>query len=103
MRLRFFFDPGSGVCFWSGDDEAQARFGDYPVEIEKLGLDPGLAARGGAPIARYDLSLDWNDPGGPSPWTEDDWAAFTVEARAFLAGVRCALPSTRIDDEAAAP
>ncbi len=103
MRLRFFFDPGSGVCFWSGDDEARARFGDYPVEIAKLGLEPALAARGEALIARHDLSLDWNGPGGTSPWAEAERAAFAADAGAFLADVRGALPSIRIDDETVSP
>lgn len=87
------------MCFRSGDGEGHGRFGDDPVEIGKLGLAPGLEARGEALNARHDPSPDWNDPGGPSRWTDDDGTAFTVEARAFLADVRCVLPSTRFDQD----
>lgn len=98
MRLRFLFDPGSGACFWSADPAAEAHFGDYPVALDRLGLPPALTARGEALIARYDTCLDWNDPGGPSPWPEAEWTAFRQDAAAFLSDVQSALPDIAFED-----
>lgn len=98
MRLRFLFDAGSGVCFWSADAETEAQFGDYPVRTDLLGLPSALAAQGEALIARYDTCLDWNDPGGVSPWSEAEWAAFRRDADAFFAAVRAALPHIGFED-----
>lgn len=99
MRLRFFFDPGSGICFWSADAATEAHFGDYPVRMELLGLSSALTAEGEALIARYDGCLDWNDPSGPSPWSDAEWAAFRRDADAFLVAVRAALPHIAFGDE----
>lgn len=98
MRLRFLFDPGAGVCFWSADPASEAHFGDYPVTFDRLGLPPALRARGEALITRYDTCLDWNDPGGASPWSDAEWAAFQRDAGDFLAAVRTALPQIAFED-----
>jgi len=99
VRLRCFFDAGSGVCFWSGDAEAYARFGDAPVSVDALGLDEALITRGAALIARYDTCIDWSDPGGPLRWSAADAEAFFADARAFLTEVRAAAPDVAFDDE----
>jgi hypothetical protein len=103
VRLRFFFDPGSGVSFWTADAEAHARFADYPVETEKLALPEGLAARGEALIVRYDGSIDWDDPGGPGGWTLEDYNRFAVDARAYLAEVAAHHPDITFEDCLRAP
>lgn len=98
MRLRFFFDPGSSVCFWTADHEAHQLFGDYPVETAKLSLPEALAARGDALIARFDGSVDWEDPAGASPWTREDHLRFAIEARAYLADVAAYRPEISFED-----
>jgi hypothetical protein len=98
VRLRFFFDPGAGACFWSADRETEAHFGDYPVTLEWLGLPPTLVEAGEALIARHDGAIDWIDPGGPSPWSDADWKTFRHDVEAFLAAVRAALPHIGFED-----
>lgn len=98
MRLRFFFDPGSGVSFWTADADAHARFADYPVETEKLALPAALTARGEALITRFDTSIDWEDPGGPGGWTAAEFARFAAEARAYLAEVAAFHPDIAFED-----
>lgn len=92
MRLRFFFDPGSGVSFWTADAEAHVRFADYPVETVQLGLPDAVAARGEALIARFDGAIDWQDPAGPGGWSVEEHGRFVADARAYLAEVAALRP-----------
>lgn len=42
-KMRYMFDWGSGVCFWSNSDEAREKFCDYPIEeFEKLPISDEL-------------------------------------------------------------
>jgi hypothetical protein len=34
-HLRYFFDPGAGICLWSSNDAARQKF-DYPVDARDL-------------------------------------------------------------------
>jgi len=97
--LRFVFDAGSGVCFWSANDAARSRFG-YPVALSSLPLPDELVRAGEELIARYDESFDWDAPAGPGPWTQADRDDFDRRARAFLAAARQASgPEYELRDE----
>jgi hypothetical protein len=97
--LRFVFDAGSGVCFWSANDAARSRFG-YPISPSSLPLPLELVRCGEALIARYDASFDWDDPAGPGPWTQADRDHFDRRAGASLAAARRALgPEYELRDE----
>ena len=99
-RLRFFFDYGSGVCLWTANDAARARFGDYPVLLADLPLSPETVRAGEDLLTRYDTSLDWDDPAGPSPWPEEAWPPFHADVRALLARLRRELgPAFEVVDE----
>src|SRR3712207_869992 len=89
-RLRFFFDAGAGVCLWADNYEARESFGDA-VSAEDLPLSPETEARVERLIAWYDESVDWDDPAGPWPWTDDEQARFEAEARAVLTLLRAEL------------
>ncbi|MCR5479442.1 MAG: hypothetical protein K6F27_06225 [Ruminococcus sp.] len=42
-KMRYMFDWGSGVCFWSNSNETRVMFGDYPIEeLEKLPISDDL-------------------------------------------------------------
>ena len=90
LRLRFAFEAGAGVCLWAANDDAQARFG-LAVEQADLPLDGALRQTGEALIERFDTSLDWTDPAGPTPWTAGEADAFESAASAWLADLRAAL------------
>lgn len=60
--LRYFFDPGSGVCLWSGNAEAEARWG-YAVDHAALPLRDGTRRFLQELVVRFDTSIDWSDPG----------------------------------------
>lgn len=95
--LRFFFDAGSGICLWAGNDAARERFG-YPVPLTALPLDDALLAEGHALIEAYDVALAWDDPAGPLCWKEDACRAFDRRARAFVARLRAHLgPEFAVD------
>ena len=65
MRLRFFFDAGSGMCLWAQDEATKQRFG-YAVQLDDLDLPPDLRADLVQLIVDYDATIDWNNPGGSS-------------------------------------
>jgi hypothetical protein len=88
--LRFMFDAGSGRCLWSRNDPARERWG-YAVDHRALPLDADLAGALDELVARHDTSLDWSDPGGPSPWTAAQHHAFHRDAQAVLAQLRTRL------------
>lgn len=98
MRLRFFFDAGSGTCFWTADQEAHSAFGDYAVATEALALPSALCAWGEALLARFDASIDWADPAAASPWSQADHERFASDARAFLAEVVACRPDIEFVD-----
>ena len=98
-RLRFFFDSGSGICLWAGDAFTEDRYG-LAVEACALPLPPDLVAETERLIALWDTSLDWDDPGGPSPWTVNDERGFGAQADALLERLRAALgPGFMVGDE----
>lgn len=86
--LRYFFDWGA--CLWAANDAARRDFG-YPVAHERLGLPTALVARLDAAIVAYQGSIDPNDPGGPSPWTPAECAAFSATTDILLADLRTEL------------
>ncbi len=96
--LKYLFDSGSGVCLWSTNAAANERF-DYPVLTERLPLPDDVRERVERMIDWYDTGLDWDDPAGPSPWTDEEQARFNAEARAVLAILRAHLaPDFEIED-----
>jgi len=85
--LRFFFDFGSDSCLWSSNDVTRERFG-YPARIDDLPLPPALANQVRTLAKEYDTCIDWRNPGGPSPWTAAESAAFLNEADELLTCIR---------------
>lgn len=81
MTIRLMFEWGGG-SLWSGDDEARARFHGGPLD-DVLGLPDDLRARLDALSRHHDTALDWDDPAGPSPWTDAERAAFDADAGAL--------------------
>lgn len=82
-RLRYFFDPGSGVCLWSDNDMAREKFG-YPVELGDPRVTSTVKTRAEDLIARFDTSIEWTNPSGPSLWSDMEHERFQVEAAGFL-------------------
>lgn len=100
--LRYFFDPGSGICLWAGCDAARARFG-YPVQARQLPLTRETRERVAALVDWYDRSVDWEYPAGPSLWDEAEHARFAAAASRLLAVLRAELGADfEIRDEFAA-
>lgn len=82
MRLRYFFDPGSGICLWAADEESRVLFG-YPVELENLNLSQDTVALGNRLISLFDGSINLDDPAGASPWSEEQKSQFVRETVVF--------------------
>lgn len=102
-ELRYFFDPGSGICLWSANNAARERYG-YPVALDVLDLPPAVVAHANALIERFDTSIDRDDPAGASPWSDADAACFVTDAAALLECLRgCLGPRVIIVDENKVP
>ena len=86
-RLRYFFDPGSGICLWGGDDRTRSVFG-YPIDPEALPLSGDVVAEARRLTEWFDESLNWVDPGGPSRWGPPQWDRFDAAAHALLTRLR---------------
>ena len=82
MKLRYFYDAGSGICLWAGDDEATEKYG-YPVLLEKLPLSKKTVSIGNELINRFDTSIDREYPPGPSRWNEEEKSRFAKDSNSF--------------------
>jgi hypothetical protein len=80
-QLRFFFDPGSGVCLWAKNDTAREKFG-YPVEHWELPLSENTKRWLQHLVAWFDTSIDWSAPSDSDDyWSEEELQRFKVAAR----------------------
>lgn len=86
--LRYFFDAGSGVCLWSGNAEAEARWG-YAVDHAALPLRESTRHFLQELVARFDTSIDWSDPGTAGGcWSAEERAHFRAAAADGLSLLR---------------
>ena len=92
LCLRYEFDAGSGVCLWAANAEAEVRYG-LAVEVAALPLSTKLCEQLHHLIAWYDSALDWDNPGGASPWSAEERQRFLAAARQGLLALRRELPA----------
>jgi hypothetical protein len=80
FQLRYFFDVGRGTCLRAGDDATKARYG-YGIDAAQLPVSAHTQRWLQHLIAWYDTALNRDDPGGPSPWSDDQQARFEQAAQ----------------------
>ncbi len=98
-RLRYFFDPGGGICLWAANEPAKERFG-YGIDASKLHLPENMWRRVLHLCCWYDTSIDWNYPPDPSPWDATEWKRFNDDAQKLLTMLQEQLgPEFEIVDE----
>ena len=107
FRLRFFFEPGSGVALWAGNAAARERFG-HSIDAADLPVSQSTWRYVHYLCAWYDTSLDWSYLPNPGPWPPEETARFQAAVARFIPALRNELgPSFVVDDEfsprAAAP
>lgn len=97
--IRYFFDAGSGVCLWAGNDAARAQFG-YAIEPGALPLSENTQRRLQHLIAWFDTSLDW-DALPESAWSADERERFEIAAQKGFELLRqeLAAPQYELTDE----
>jgi hypothetical protein len=93
--LRLFFDHGAGGCLWAGDAATRDHFGYGPLDAgvcdpkgrmmtpPALPLSPTTRALRDALLVDHLTALDPDDPGGPSPWSEDQRQSFAARVAQF--------------------
>ena len=89
-KLRFFFDAGSGTCFWSGNAAAREKFG-YFIDPITLPLDAETLQEVIDVINAYDNAFNWDDPGSFPPIDPSMEAAINASGDAMLRHVRANL------------
>ena len=89
-KARYFFDWGSGICLWSASLATREAF-DYPIESSALPISDELRDTLERVVALQLGQLNEADPGGPSPWSDDDLQSFRRESRALLEQLRIEL------------
>jgi len=92
FRIRFFFDAGSGICFWAGNEAARQKY-DYPIEASTLPMSENLWREAVYICAWYDTSIDWEYPPDDSPWSSSERNIFNRKVRDFFARVQAELGS----------
>ena len=98
-RLRYFFDFGSDICLWAGNDAARDHFG-YPVGFEKLPLPATIQRRGWFVAVWHNTFMDWDNAPEPSRWWPKEQLAFNAAAQELLPLLREHLgPDFEIVDE----
>jgi hypothetical protein len=80
VRLMFEWHGG---CLWAGNDAALDAFDVGPID-DVLPLSANRRRRLEELSVWHDTALDWDDPGGPSPWTQDEEARFDHAAAEIL-------------------
>lgn len=85
IRIRVFFDAGSGICFWAGNDTARALHQGYSILPNELPIPVELQSLIESLIERYDASMDWDYPPDPTPWTEAECHDFNKSAQDMIA------------------
>lgn len=99
FRLRFFFEPGSGIALWAGNVAARERFGTS-IDAADLPLSQSTWRYVHYLCAWYDTSLDWSCLPNPGPWSPEETARFHAAVARFLPLLRNELgPSFVLDDE----
>ncbi|AWB32700.1 hypothetical protein DBV39_02075 [Orrella marina] len=96
LRLRYFFDAGSGVCLWSGDDATEAQYG-FAIDADDLPLSINTRQWLRYLIAWFDTSLDWDDAGGPARWSAEEQTRFRLAAQDGFSRLQHELASAGYD------
>lgn len=93
--LRFFFDYKAGGCLWSGNDAAYEKYGVGPLDATIYNLKGKISHEPKIKLPDvlkqnvlelddlYSESLNWDDPAGNSPWSEEEWDDFYKRARSL--------------------
>jgi hypothetical protein len=61
------------------------------VDVHALPVSPNTRVLCDYATAWYDTGLDWNDPGGPSPWDADEAGRFRATTVRLLHALRADL------------
>lgn len=80
-RLKFMYDWGSGVCLWSGNENAYEKFGCYPVFTSQLSISDELKEKLDYLIDKHDEALDWDCPQKDLLWNDDQIEEFLEISR----------------------
>jgi hypothetical protein len=89
-KLRYFFDFGSGICFWAANDPTRDHFG-YPIHSSNLPITSTLMHRVEFVLAWYDTFLDWDNPATETHWKAIEEVQFNLAAQELLHLVRAEL------------
>ncbi|MFZ6846546.1 hypothetical protein [Undibacterium sp. RuTC16W] len=91
--VRYFFDPGSGICLWAKNEATREKFG-YPIDHWTLPLPENTKRALQYLVAWFDTSLDWDAPSDSDTyWSDDELQRFRLAARKGLELLRQELPS----------
>jgi hypothetical protein len=88
-HLRLMFEWGGG-CLWCVNKAAREAFDIDHVE-DRLPLSDETRRRLEELSVWHDTALDWDDPGGPSPWAPGEYEDFEQAAGEVLQQVRAEL------------
>ncbi len=78
--MKFMFDWGSGVCLWSTNQAAKARY-DYPVFSSQLPVSDELKENLEQLLDWHDEALNWDEPNSNLLWSDEQINYFLSVSR----------------------
>lgn len=84
--LRYWFE-WRGPGLWGINRKASEKYG-YGIDIDNLPLSEQTKKRMNEMGKWHDTALDWNNPGGDSPWTTEDWEKYERAEALLLEDLR---------------
>lgn len=96
-EIRYFFDPGCGICLWAKNEAAREKYG-YPIDHWKLPLSENTRRWLQYLIAWFDTSMDWESPSDTDDyWTVEELERFKQAAMKGFKLLREELPSPQYE------
>ncbi|WP_030797954.1 hypothetical protein [Streptomyces sp. NRRL S-337] len=85
-HLRFFFEAGvPHTPLWP--HELKNPYG-YPTDLQRLPISSATRTELTRLCEWFQSSLDWKDPAGPSPWSDEERELFDQQSDAALTALR---------------
>jgi hypothetical protein len=76
--IRYSHDYGE-ACFWPANNKSWDQYG-IPIDVDRLPLSEKTKDRVRELCKWFDTCVDWSNPGGDSPWSNEERKKFSTES-----------------------
>lgn len=79
--IKFMFDYCADSCIWTVNREAENKYGEGIIPLEKLFISDDLANKIKALCTEYNSSLNWEEPSLGTVWSSEQIESFRTRAQ----------------------